>query len=44
MHEDGEDGLARHLTKTGTWEQGVAGNMEVKNNGYGNGSKQDSPV
>lgn len=44
VHEDGEDGLARHLTKTGTWEQGVAGNMEVKNNGYGNGSKQDSPV
>ncbi|KAH6711096.1 aquaporin-like protein [Leptodontidium sp. 2 PMI_412] len=27
FHEDGEDGLTRHLTKTGTLEQGPAGNI-----------------
>ncbi|KAI6714880.1 hypothetical protein JHW43_002534 [Diplocarpon mali] len=26
-HEDGEEGLTRHLTKTGTLEQGPAGNL-----------------
>ncbi len=51
-HEDGEEGLTRHLTKTGTLEQGIAGNMVLKNemngsggeNGYGNGRKEASPV
>ncbi|KAG4421801.1 hypothetical protein IFR04_005051 [Cadophora malorum] len=27
VHEDGEEGLTRHLTKTGTLEQGPAGNI-----------------
>jgi len=27
VHEDGEEGLTRHLTKTGTLEQGPAGNL-----------------
>jgi hypothetical protein len=33
MHEEGEYGLARHLTKTGTIEQGVAGSA-VRSNEY----------
>jgi len=27
VHEEGEEGLTRHLTKTGTLEQGMAGNI-----------------
>ena len=30
MHEDGEEGLTRHLTKTGTLEEGIAGNTVRK--------------
>jgi glycerol uptake facilitator-like aquaporin len=45
-HEEGEEGLVRHLTKTGTIEQGMAGNLSRRNeyrsetNGYSNGRKE----
>jgi hypothetical protein len=49
MHEDGEEGLTRHLTKTGTLEEGIAGNMVRKedmngNQNYQNGKVEVSPV
>ncbi|KAI9744877.1 MAG: hypothetical protein M1818_001802 [Claussenomyces sp. TS43310] len=36
QHEDGEEGLMRHLTKTGTIEQGMGGNL-ARGEGYENG-------
>jgi hypothetical protein len=49
VHEDGEEGLARHLTKTGTLEEGITSNMAKNNYTNGNhnnqnGGKDDSPV
>jgi hypothetical protein len=49
-HEEGEEGLSRHLTKTGTLEEGIAGNMVRRNElsgsdeSYGNLRKETSPV
>ena len=46
-HEDGEDGLMRHLSRTGTIEQGVSNTLRGQgSNGYasGNGHKHDSLV
>ena len=44
VHEDGEEGLQRHITKTGTLEQGTTNllrkrttNMDVENGQNGNG-------
>jgi hypothetical protein len=36
-HEEGEEGLVRHLTKVGTIEQGIAGNT-VQRDEYSNGT------
>ena len=44
MHEDGEEGLTRHLTKTGTLEEGIAGNMVRKENMNGNQNYQNGKV
>jgi len=44
MHEDGEEGLARHLTKTGTLEEGIAGNTVRKENMNGTGNYQNGKV
>ncbi|TVY81483.1 Aquaporin-3 [Lachnellula suecica] len=47
VHQDGEEGLQRHLTKTGTLEEGIASNMQRRadfsDESYGNHQK-DSPV
>lgn len=39
-HEDGEEGLVRHLTKVGTIEEGVAGSIGRKQE-YSGGSSSD---
>jgi hypothetical protein len=46
VHEQGEEGLTHHLTKTGTIEQGAANilRQERSNGEYINGKEQDSPV
>lgn len=47
VHAEGEEGLTRHLTKTGTIEQGMAGNLQRREdygNGYGNGKTENSAV
>lgn len=48
VHEDGEEGLTRHLTKTGTLEEGIAGNIarrdDYQNGTYQNGKADHSPV
>ena len=48
VHEDGEEGLTRHLTKTGTLEEGISSNMARRDNDkgvYQNGGKpEESPV
>lgn len=45
VHEDGEEGLARHLTKTGTMEQGTTNMLRGNtNNTYTNGKGEASPV
>ncbi|KAH6679529.1 aquaporin-like protein [Halenospora varia] len=49
VHEQGEEGLTRHLTKTGTLEEGIASNMERRNqfssdDPYGSPRKDESPV
>jgi hypothetical protein len=47
VHEDGEEGLTRHLTKTGTLEEGIAGNIVRRddyNGPYENGKAEVSPV
>lgn len=49
IHEDGEEGLTRHLTKTGTLEEGIASHMTRKENmngigDYQNGKAEASPV
>ena len=48
VHEDGEEGLTRHLTKTGTLEEGITSNIgrrEDYNGSYQNGAKtEESPV
>ncbi|KAE9380201.1 aquaporin-like protein [Stipitochalara longipes BDJ] len=47
VHEDGEEGLTRHLTKTGTLEEGMTSNIARGNdyNGtYQNGKAGESPV
>jgi glycerol uptake facilitator-like aquaporin len=41
-HEEGEEGLRLHLTKTGTMEQGMT-NVTARN-GYANSGEKDSPV
>ena len=43
IHKDGEEGLARHLTKVGTMEQGVSNTLSNQSNEYANG-KNISPV
>jgi len=47
VHEEGEEGLTRHLTKTGTLEEGMAGNI-ARNGGMNNTSDErwskESPV
>jgi len=45
-HEDGEEGLARHLTKTGTLEQGTNSMLRghSSDDTYGNSRKELSPV
>jgi len=45
-HEDGEEGLARHLTKTGTLEQGINSMLRghSSEDTYDNGRKEQSPV
>lgn len=46
VHEEGEEGLTRHLTKTGTLEEGMASN--IVRGGQMNGSSEawskESPV
>jgi hypothetical protein len=46
VHEDGEDGLTRHLTKTGTLEQGATNMLRGQESGteYTNGKSEVSPV
>jgi len=48
VHEDGEEGLTRHLTKTGTLEEGITSNMARRDNyngAYQNGkAEESSPV
>ena len=43
VHEDGEEGLTNHLTKTGTIEHGVASTLRENDSGetYGNGKPHD---
>ena len=43
IHKDGEEGLARHLTKVGTMEQGVSNITSSQSNDYADG-KDISPV
>jgi len=46
VHKEGEEGLTRHLTKTGTLEQGASNMLkENSSNGtYGNAKNETSPV
>jgi hypothetical protein len=47
VHEDGEEGLTRHLTKTGTLEEGITSNIARRNDydaPYQNGKAEESPV
>jgi hypothetical protein len=47
VHEDGEAGLTRHLTKTGTLEEGITSNIARRddyNGTYQNGKPESSPV
>ena len=45
MHEEGEEGLTRHLTKTGTLEQEITNMLHHESsNGYTNGKGEGSPV
>jgi hypothetical protein len=49
VHEDGEEGLTRHLTRTGTLEEGAASNAARKRytgseSSSENGRKDTSPV
>lgn len=50
VHEEGDEGLVRHLTKTGTLEEGIAGNIARRdddngtNGTYQNGKAEASPV
>lgn len=47
VHEDGEEGLTRHLTKTGTLEEGIMSNIARRddyNGVYQNGKAEVSPV
>ena len=47
VHEDGEEGLTRHLTKTGTLEEGMTSNIMRGQSGdetYMNGKQEVSPV
>lgn len=39
-HEDGEEGLVRHLTKVGTLEEGMTTNISRRGDAYGNGRKE----
>lgn len=43
IHEEGEEGLARHLTKVGTLEQGTTNVLKGNSNDYTNGT-DSSPV
>lgn len=43
VHEDGEEGLARHLTKTGTLQTGNTRDQS-SDDAYANGKKELSPV
>lgn len=43
VHEDGEEGLARHLTKTGTLDVGIP-REQSSDDAYTNGKKDLSPV
>lgn len=43
IHKDGEEGLARHLTKVGTLEPGVSNVISGRSDEYANG-KDISPV
>jgi hypothetical protein len=48
VHQDGEEGLTRHLTKTGTLEEGITSNMQRRGDfsdeSYENRQKDVSPV
>ena len=47
VHEDGEEGLTRHLTKTGTLEEGITSNIARRDDyagAYQNGKAEASPV
>ncbi|TVY22796.1 Aquaporin-3 [Lachnellula hyalina] len=48
VHEEGEEGLSRHLTKTGTLETGIASNIQRRDDysdeSYANRQKDRSPV
>lgn len=48
VHEQGEEGLTRHLTKTGTLEEGITSNMarreDYSDESYRNHQKDASPV
>jgi hypothetical protein len=47
VHEDGEEGLTRHLTKTGTLEEGITSTIARRddyNESYQNGKAEESPV
>jgi len=44
VHEDGEDGLRLHLTKTGTIEQGASNTLRNGSYENGGGNKERSPV
>jgi len=46
VHQEGEEGLARHLTKTGTLEQGASNILRGNNSNetYGNNKNEVSPV
>jgi len=46
VHKEGEDGLTRHLTKTGTLEEGASNMLKENssNGNYGNVKNETSPV